>query len=285
MEDYFNLDEHGVNFVYKHIFEGVEDAAHFYYKQRQTSLRKALTFNRNLPYPSDFPQILNSKPLLSDFSFQPTLIDLIPKDFHCRGLKPVTVPPLVLQKSDLYNQEREKALRILRGKLITQIMEKSRLIKEKATRKNQGKREGAAKTARVMKMRGNLIDRDVSEENAQVREIANELQNSGQRGLQESDVMILKNVLEVLPQECFRVQMKDTCEMDEKEINSMLLSYQSRREVKSQGTLVRNSKSTVNLRKETNLTKYNAVKQSDVLKRFFELNASKSIMLILIFTI
>jgi len=52
--------------------------------------------------------------------------------------------------------------------------------------------------------------------------------------------------------------------MDEKEIHEALLSYRGRK--------IRNlisSKSEINLRKQTNLTKYDAVKQALVLKEFF----------------
>ena len=37
------------NFVLKHVFEGIDDAAHRYYKQRQTSIQKALYYGKNLP--------------------------------------------------------------------------------------------------------------------------------------------------------------------------------------------------------------------------------------------
>ena len=44
---------------------------------------------------------------------------------------------MTIRKSERYHDEREKALRIIREKIIKQISEKSRLIRERATRKNK----------------------------------------------------------------------------------------------------------------------------------------------------
>ena len=92
-----------------------------------------------------------------------------------------------------------------------------------------------------------------------------QLKKDGQTGLSETDVLILKNVLEVLPSKYFDKKVKeDSLDMDEKEIHEALLSYRGRKK----RNLI-SSKSEINLRKQTNLTKYDAVKQALVLKEFF----------------
>ncbi len=53
------------------------------------------------------------------------------------GLNQVQIPPLVIKKCEKYREEREKALRIIREKLIKTMNEKAMLIREKANRKNR----------------------------------------------------------------------------------------------------------------------------------------------------
>lgn len=73
-----------------------------------------------------------------------------------------------------------------------------------------------------------IIDK---EESAQIREIELQLKKDGQTGVSETDVLILKNVLEVLPSQYFDKKVKDdSLDMDEKEIHETLLSYRGKKQ-------------------------------------------------------
>lgn len=68
-------------------------------------------------------------------------------------------------------------------------------------------------------------------------------------GLRESDVFIMKNVLEVLPKELFQEKLpNETHDIDGSIIHNVLLSYKSRR------SLPKRHKSTINLQKETKVS-------------------------------
>ncbi|CDW82533.1 UNKNOWN [Stylonychia lemnae] len=111
---------------------------------------------------------------------------------------------------------------------------------------------------------------DPEEDRAQ-KEIERQLRMDGQTGLQETDVFILKNVLEVLPQEFFEQKLKkDSLDMDERDIHDMLLSYRSRKKPKSVQKQMVRTRSEFNLTKQTNLTKYDVVAQTKYLRSYFE---------------
>jgi hypothetical protein len=72
-------------------------------------------------------------------------------------------------------------------------------------------------------------------------------------GLSETDIYILKNVLETLPKDHFDMDIKNM-DVNDQNIQSALLSYKSRKEH------LKKSRSLVNLTKQTNMTQFDAVK-------------------------
>ena len=98
---------------------------------------RSLRSGKNLPQAVDLPRILNSHTLLKPLKIRSTSSDFVKKDLKFSGLKKVIVAPYVEKRLVKISEEREKAMRMLREKIIRQIGEKSRLVREKATRKTK----------------------------------------------------------------------------------------------------------------------------------------------------
>ncbi|CDW74287.1 UNKNOWN [Stylonychia lemnae] len=219
---------------------------------------------KNLPHPRQLTKILNSHKLQQPLKINKTLIDLVQRDAHYQGLKDVQIPPLVIRKCEKYHEDRERVLRIIREKLIKQMGEKARVIRDE--RRERILNKSTNNQSRFLKK-----DRIDPEEDRAQKEIERQLRMDGQTGLQETDVFILKNVLEVLPQELFEQKLKkDSLDMDERDIHEMLLSYRSRKKPKTVQKQMVRTRSEFNLTKQTNLTKYDVVAQTKYLRSYFE---------------